>query len=276
MVDFKIGIVLYNPDSNSVNRIINLANQGFQFCLFDNSSKTNNILIEVNNVEYFTFNDNLGLAFSIDYLCRHCINSNFSKLLFFDQDTIFTRDTLDFIEDVCKEIIALDSMFFNDVVSINFRESGTKHVKLNTFDYFDVGSFSFSSNYFVINSGSLYFLDKYFYFKWFDKNYFVDGVDYSFSLNVLINNFKNISIINTPGLNHTDFQGDSTISFFGRKIISRIYPLRRNFDFFYSHSKLLIKSLRVNSFFPLFFLVRAIIGYFFTQFLFRFRYMFFN
>jgi hypothetical protein len=118
----------------------------------------------------------------------------------------------------------------------------------------------------------MYFLKNYNLFNWFDSKYFVDGVDYSFSLNVIINKFRNFSITNVPGLNHFEEQGDSNIYFLSKKITSRVYSFKRNYDFLRSHFLLFIKTFKVHSIKPKLFILKAFLGYLFSQFIFRVNY----
>jgi hypothetical protein len=189
--------------------------------------------------------------------------------LFFDQDTIFKLETLEFINNFITVKNIEQNLLFDTVLSINFRDSSSEQKQLNIINIFTLNSKLLYNVYFSINSGSLYFLDKYNKFNWFEDKYFVDGVDYSLSLNAIINNYKNLVIIDVPGLNHTEEQGDSIIKIFGKEFSGRIYPLKRNIDFIKSHFKLMIKSLKTNQIKPVLFIIKALISYIFIQTVFR-------
>ena len=75
-------------------------------------------------------------------------------------------------------------------------------------------------------------MDKY---EWFDKRYFVDGVDYSFCIKSKINKFKITEIYNTPGLDHESEQGNFPLKLHNKQISGRLYPVSRNIDFIKSH-----------------------------------------
>lgn len=274
MYNFSIGIVLYNPTHISINRIINFAKQGIDFYIYDNSKFITEKLSSIPNLHYTSFNKNNGLSEGIDYLCKKAINDDHDYLLFFDQDTFFNSDTLNFIQNFIVFMNEKKNHYLDFVVAINFRDKPIKENKLNVIGNTLVDIYEIQTIYFNINSGTLFMLNKYSSFSWFDKTFFVDGVDYAFSLNVLINNFKNLSISSVPGLNHSVEQGDTFISLFGKKIISRVYPLSRNIDFVKAHILLFIKSFKIQSIKPKLFIVKAILSYIIIQTLFRVRSMF--
>jgi rhamnosyltransferase len=269
MVNFPIALVLYNPTSSTINRIESLMELGIKFYVFDNSSTKNDILSSLNNINYYCDNFNYGLSYSLNFLCQNIKNDNFDNFLFFDQDTIFTIDTLKYINGFIEYKCSSEEPYFNTILSVNFRDNTTNINNLNSIEIRSFNKYLLTEVYFTINSGSLFFLEHYNLFEWFDRNYFVDGVDYSFSLNVIINKFKNISIINVPGLNHTAEQGDSSIYIFGTKITSRVYSIKRNLDFLRSHFLLLIKTFRIIDLKPKIFIIKAILIYILSQSIFR-------
>jgi rhamnosyltransferase len=189
-------------------------------------------------------------------LCNKAIADNFKYFLFFDQDTIFTTDTLNYIQNFIRYKENCSIKFFDSVLSVNFREKSIESTSLNIISKDKIDVYEIITIFFNINSGTLFLLEKYKCFQWFDKKYFVDGVDYAFSLNVVINNFKNVSISNVPGLNHTEEQGDRTIKILGKKIASRVYPISRNIDFLRSHIMLLLKSFNVKYAKPKLFIIK--------------------
>ena len=269
MINYPLAFVLYNPSQNSVNRIIDFANKGCTIYIYDNSSSKNEELSKTKNISYFSNNINHGLSYCLKFLCDIISKNSVNKFLFFDQDTIFTLDTLNYIEDFENFMSQDNKILFNSVASVNFRDNTVANCKYNLIETIHIDNYIIQYVYFNINSGTMYFLDNFNSFNWFDNQYFVDGVDYAFSLNAFINKFKNVSITNVPGLNHFDEQGDSTIIFCNKKITSRVYPLNRNLDYIYSHLRLFIKTFKINSIKPKIFILKAIIGYTLTQIIFR-------
>ena len=136
---------------------------------------------------------------------------------------------------------------------------------------FNNENFSFDNVFFTINSGSIYFLKYYNDFEWFDKRFFVDGVDYSFCIDSNKNKYRIIEVYNVIDLNHRNEQGDSYISFFNHKIYGRKYPFIRNIDFLKSHSLLLLKTLCYIQPLHFLFLTKSLLKYIIIQFLFRLK-----
>jgi rhamnosyltransferase len=266
MLSFPVGIVLYNPPNSTINRINKFAQEGVQFYIFDNSdSMLAKHDLFGQNIKYFSFSKNLGLSYSIDFLCKEAILDDKEALLFFDQDTIFTLDTLMYIDRFINYKTTFQAPIFKDVISISFRDINLKEGQTNVIESFQVDEYLLYSIFFSINSGTLYHLDKFYDFKWFNEGFFVDGVDYSFCLNALINGYKNLAVTNVPGLNHSEEQDGFHINFFRKKGSFRVYPLKRNVDFLKSHFRLFFITFKVKGIKTKFFIVKAILSYVFTQ-----------
>lgn len=262
MFSYPIGIVLYNPSISSIKRINFFAEKGVQFYIFDNSQIIGEKQsFDSENIKYFSCNKNLGLSFSLNYLCKEAIKSGKKSLLFFDQDTIFTYETLVYVDNLLEFKISSDAPVFKKAVSINFRDINLANISSNVIGTFQIGQYFLFEIMFSINSGTLYFLDKFNYFNWFDEKFFVDGVDYSFSLNSNLNGYKNLAVGNVVGLNHSGEQDFQFITLFGKKWSYRIYSFKRNSDFLISHLRLFLKSFKVHGIKPKYFICKAIFGY---------------
>lgn len=272
MIKFPLAIILYNPSLSSINRILNFVDLGVKFYVFDNSEKKNEALLNQNGIKYYSDEYNYGLSFSLNFLCNKIKQDKFDSFLFFDQDTIFTIQTLEFVQNFVDFKYYINDSILNSALAVNFRDNSVLNSPLNIINTWFFNSYSINEVFFNINSGTMYFLKNYYLYNWFDNKYFVDGVDYSFSLDVIINKFRNFSITNVPGLNHFDEQGDSNIFILGKKITSRIYSFKRNYDFLRSHFFLLIKTFKVPSIKPKLFILKAFLGYLFAQIIFRVNY----
>ena len=272
MIKFPLAIILYNPSLSSINRILNFVDLGVKFYVFDNSEKKNEALLNQNGIKYYSDEYNYGLSFSLNFLCNKIKQDKFDSFLFFDQDTIFTIQTLEFVQNFVDFKYYINDSILNSALAVNFRDNSVLNSPLNIINTWFLNSYSINEVFFNINSGTMYFLKNYYLFNWFDNKYFVDGVDYSFSLDVIINKFRNFSITNVPGLNHFEEQGDSSIFILGKKITSRVYSFKRNYDFLRSHFFLIIKTFKVPSVKPKLFILKAFLGYLFAQIIFRVNY----
>jgi rhamnosyltransferase len=266
---FSIASVLYNPASDSIARLVYFARMGHELLLYDNSVTPSNHFSNFNNVHYYHFGKNVGLSVGIDFLCRRSIDLNLYKMIFFDQDTQFTLDTLDFINEVTT-FVQLKENIFDLTIAINFLQYSPNN-RFNVKKIITNNSFEIHEVFFNINSGTLFLLSNFNNYKWFDRRFFVDGVDYAFSIEAVTRGFNILAVSNTPGLNHEAEQGDAEVYFLNYSFISRLYPLSRNFDYLGAHFILIYRSLFTNSFLPFLFLLRGIVSYVFHQVIFRFH-----
>lgn len=263
-----IGIVLYEPTESSISRIKKIALSGYTIILFDNSFIARIDFHYFENIIYFHSKVNVGLSGGIDFIAKKAFDLKYYSLLNFDQDTIFTNKTLLFVEDVINKFIVSQKLGSN-LISVGFRDfnkTGTKQVlSIQNLSY------NISKVDFTINSGSLYLLELYDKFKWFDKKYFVDGLDYSFCLQTNKCGYKIFECYDTPDLNHTTEQDDTYLNIFSFKIRGRKYSFKRNTDFIYSHIKLLIQSIVNLQIRHFIFLLKSLTIYCLTQPLFYFK-----
>ena len=265
---FIIGIVLYQPTKTSIARIRQIALSGYTIILFDNSFIEINDFQNFNNIIYFHSTDNVGLSGGIDFIAKKANDLKYYSLLNFDQDTIFTTKTLLFIEEVISKYIVSERLGSN-LITVGFRDFN----KTGTNQIISYQNLLYNSSEvdFTINSGSLYLLKFYNNFKWFDKKYFVDGLDYSFCLQSNKHGYKIIECYATPDLNHRTEQDDTILKIFNLKIRGRKYLFKRNKDFIYSHIKLLIQSIVNIQTRHFIFLFKSLMIYCITQSLFYFK-----
>lgn len=266
--DIAIGIILYNPAANSLNRIINHANERFPFIVYSNSllsAKQISDLRSNNNILLISNEKNMGIAAGLNSICRAAIQKNYRGLVYFDQDTVFSNETLEYISRYYSFILEERNELIHSLACTTFRDSIPLNRKLNFISEYSIAGYRLAEVYFTINSGSLYFLDNYNDYTWFDENFFVDGIDYYFCLESLKRKHKITEIHSTPGLDHSEEQGNEKFGIFKNKKSVRLYPIKRNADFILSHSKLFLLSFSIPSCKPKIFLLRAIFIYLILQ-----------
>ena len=162
-------------------------------------------------------------------ICAQAYYSGSSTLLFFDQDTIFNCETLEFIESYYLKNILLEGAYS----AVVFNSKGYKRtLVLKCFRDVDM----------AINSGSLFFLKNLKTIGWHNSSYFVDCVDYEFCLNSKKNNFKVAEYICTPGYDHSSEQADSTYQIYRKQYSLRKYPLFRIVDTIKASIKVIISA----------------------------------
>ncbi|WLI25680.1 glycosyltransferase [Pseudomonas simiae] len=223
-----VGIVVYHAGAELLRRLELTSSNGFEVYVFDNSPDVTNVreLAEPDpRIHYFTCGKNLGLGIGISTVCANAYQQGHSALLFFDQDTGFSSETLSYIENNYADNIDAYSEFS----AIAFKADGSARVR-------DVPL--------LINSGSLYFLDKLNALDWMDCSYFVDSVDYKLCLDSLNKGYRIGVCGATPGFDHVTEQADSRYRIAGRTYSMRAYSGSRIKDTVASNLKLIFSALK--------------------------------
>jgi hypothetical protein len=229
-----VGIVVFKASQPVLDRISMMVLAGFNVYIFDNSPELENVKGMSKNipcVRYFTCGKNVGLGYGISTVCAQAYADDMEALVFFDQDTGFSIETLEFIENYYVshlDIVDSYSSFWFNAKAINCENAMRDQLK-------DVDL--------SINSGSLYFLDKLKILNWHDCGYFVDGVDYKYCLDTKNAGLKIGECSYTPGFDHVSEQDDRAYRFFSKEYYLRPYPLFRIVDTSKASLKLVISSL---------------------------------
>jgi rhamnosyltransferase len=274
--NIALGFILFNPSTDIVKRIINAAKPETEVFIVLNSRLDDSLLSMLSSIESIHLignGSNVGLSMGLKSLCNEAYIKYYSALLYFDQDSIFTSETLDYVLKYYRCILDNDNEFTRSIVCTTFRDTTVLNRANNYISTAKISDFVVENVYFTINSGSLYFLDKFNKYVWFDKRFFVDGVDYSFCLRSRKNKFRITEIYNTPGLDHETDQGNLPVKFFGKQKSGRLYPFSRNIDFIKSHLMILFLSSSIKSIKPKIFIIKSICGYIYMQILFRIKSM---
>ena len=244
-----IATILYNPDISTYARIKSAIEYGYEVYIFDNSPDVTSKLFIVENkdkVRYFTFDKNVGIGPALRLLCSTAYYEGNENLLFFDQDTIFTKETLSFI---CDYLSQSSSGENSDkpykLLSVTFRDTVINR-KRGIIEQIFVGKYSVNVVDFTISSGTLFSLENLKKIGWHDDSFKVDGVDYSVCISAQSAHLAIGEIFNTPGLDHESYQGNSTFSFFGKRYRGRRYSFFRIKDYVSSSLRLIFRSIKFN------------------------------
>lgn len=227
-----LGFVIYNPSSNFASRAQMAIDSGFDVYIFDNSPETPNInaLTESSGkIRYSTCGTNRGLGLGIRTVCTKAYDDKHEALIFFDQDSVFTKHTLLFIDNFYATHTDLKGSHSAVVFNAN-RKSNEQNGCLT-----DV--------LLTINSGSLFYLNNLKALGWHNERYFVDGVDYEFCLRSRQRGFKVAEYNCTPGFDHATEQPDEQYRVFGKAYPMRAYALSRIQDVSTSSFKLIFSAL---------------------------------
>lgn len=230
-----IGFVVYNPNSNLIHRLQEALSLESVVYIFDNSPEKaiiRDFIKGRGNIKYATDGKNLGLGIGLSTICAQAYYDNYPALVFFDQDTSFSTETLNAIEEYYINNQHLISNYSS--VVFNSRNIGQKNNDfVNCFEDVLLSR----------NSGSLFFLENLRKMNWHNEKYFVDGVDYEFCLNSQLNNFRIGEYSCTPGFDHVIEQGNKKYKLFGKMYSMRKYSWYRIMDTTHSSVKLIFRSV---------------------------------
>lgn len=190
------GIVLYNPDINTVKRNIKqLEMQGVKTVLIDNDSSN---IIEVEKVlepaatMIIKNNENLGVAKALNQICEYAEKNSEEYVLLFDQDSeIPTNITSEY-----KKATARLNRIGVLCPVIKDKDAGVidqhEHVSSKEYDILKK----------CITSGSLVSIAAWQSIDGYDENLFIDAVDFDFCKRLCDSEKYKIYRVNNVVLNH--------------------------------------------------------------------------
>jgi len=244
---FAIGFVIYNTGESSLDRIKMISDENFDVFIFDNSPSDSRLrlLASINdNIRYFTCGKNVGLGFGLSVVCSNAYFDGYKYLLFFDQDTIFTNSTLEFVSNLIDAKLSLQNNYA--VVCLS-----SKDLKSS------VSDFEIFNRQLVISSGSIFDLCIAQKLNWHNVKYFVDNVDYEFCLRAVNSGYKLGECTAVPDFDHVSGQEDKEYLFFRKKYLLRQYPRSRLIDSLASYFRLFYYSITSKTFKYFFILFRS-------------------
>lgn len=258
-IKIVVAIVLYNEDENFKNKLSFLLDNNCTVYIYDNSPDSKyarKYFDYMDKIKYFTAGQNVGLGISMSTLASQAYYDGYEFMFFLDQDTIISSETLSFIVSLTK-YKDIDKYTSLSISNDNCKDLKNINSHLNKIDIKDV--------LLIRNSGSLFNLNNMKNINWFDISFFVDGVDYEFSLRSNIHGYSVGLIKNVPGFDHVTEQGYSKYNFFGFIINNRLYNFSRMKDIFKSSSRLIFRSILKKKFNFTYVLLKNTILFFILQ-----------
>ena len=253
--------MVYFPEGSFLERVKATVELGYQVYIFDNSPSQRFIFDfaeTMSNCFYGTFGENVGLGIGISRICKQAFQDGFEALLFFDQDTLYSKVTLEYVNSFHE----YRNIEFNLFAAVQFSNSVSDHGFL-------FSEFPLREAKLLISSGSLFNLNMLHKMNWHNEAYFVDGVDYEFCLRACINGFLLGKCLNTPEFDHVSGQEDREYLIFASKLYLRAYNAKRLKDILLSYVKLIILSVRHLKIDYLFIFLKSFLQFTFYQILVR-------
>ena len=243
-----LGFITYHPDAGFYDRVALIADMGLPVFLFDNAPATTDhrrlSVYEQRGLHYITAGNNVGLGVDLSAVCASAYAHGCEYLLFFDQDTRFTAQTLRYAESLLDNQMKQAKETHAAVVLQAPRGDSTDHRLVDTM--------------LAISSGSLFLLHNLARMGWHNPRYFVDGVDYEFCLRARARNLRIATCSGAPGFDHVTDQADQDSEIFGRRIRLRRYPFWRVRDSLSAYLRLTVTSLARGDFRALGSVVRSL------------------
>jgi len=256
-----IGIITFKPEASVLQRLQETIQSGYKVYVFDNSPEDTLVrdyvhggAADVTQITYLTCGKNVGLGVGLAAVCAHAYYDSFPVLLFFDQDTVYSRVTLDYISDFYSKNAGLSEKYSSIVFNSKSPDApsnedpAVKDVRL------------------AINSGSLYYLANLKKMNWHSTKYFVDCVDYEFCLSSSNHHLKIGEHSRTPCFDHCSEQGDTRYKVFGVVLPMRAYRFSRIWDSYSASVKLFFKAIVTGNFAYALEFFKSIHKYLFVQF----------
>jgi rhamnosyltransferase len=257
---FAVGVVAFNAGASLSHRLDIAVSQNRRVFVYDNSPENPDIRYYCRRkgnegITYLTCGKNIGLGYAMSAICAQSYYEDYKSLLFFDQDTVFTENTLSYVEEFIKN----NPCIVEEYSTIQFAsdEAGKTDAGTSGYDFRDVRL--------TINSGSLFFLENAKRIGWHSTKYFVDCVDYEFCLNSDNHRLKIGKCGKAPGLDHGTEQGDSVLVVFGKKRRLRKYSSKRIRDAVSSSIRLMLRAAFQGNPRYAFLIGKSLIGYVFWQ-----------
>lgn len=168
------GITLYNPSMKNITTILEIAKEFDKIFLYDNTENNSSIRQYFSDEKFiYIYNSsNDGLAKAYNIMCNLAIEKNFDYICLLDQDSKIDKKSINKIMDKITKFGDKDIAIFSPRIEYSYKKNEIKE-RLETTEVS-----------WVISSGSFINLHVYNTIGGFDENYFIDRLDYDYSVEV--------------------------------------------------------------------------------------------
>lgn len=253
----SVGLVAYYPDDSFFSTIQIFINHGFRVSVYNNGitseqkDRLYGLVLPDSGIKVLGVGSNDGLGKSISELSKYSLNEKDDYILILDQDTLITDEFL-------HTLNSLDvmSLFAHNYSTLQIISEMDKRYKNKVFVEEVVLN---------INSGSIFNLKLCSKINFHDESFFVEGVDYDFCIRSRNAGYKVGIIHGIKGLDHFSNQDGYVKKIFNKNFNVRVYPKSRVLDFYRSHTKLLMQSLRTMDFSASFIFAKHMVNFVITN-----------
>lgn len=180
-----IGVVLYNPNINKINKLIEEYNKKVQYIFFIDNSSNNIEFIEkelkkVQNLIIIKNKKNEGIAKALNQLLKIAYDRNIDYLLTLDQDSFLASKDLMIMKNYMNDNVAI---VCPEIIDSNKKKNKTLKVEYKKIDR-------------CITSGSLMNLKICNNIGRFDEKMFIDYVDFDYCKRIKIKGYDIVKIKN--------------------------------------------------------------------------------
>ena len=227
-----IFFVTYYPDRGVLERIGLALESGFSVFVFDNTPGGAEVFKNYvqENLLLMGSGENVGLGMALHRMMQDIAEKGFSSVFYFDQDTLFTKATMDWL----KQWLRGNDTSLNAGVAIwnftNSRKSLSPETAVN------------QKGYLLVSSGSLFQLEVLKTLGWHNPNYFLECIDYELCARALYAGFALVEVGGCVGMDHVSLQPVDTLQLLDRKFTYRLYSLGRTWSFVWGLFVLGIRS----------------------------------
>lgn len=104
MMDFGIGVIVYNPDEDVFKRLVGYQKLTEYLIIFDNSEEDNAVSAHIREKfgEYYFHEDNVGMSGALNKLFKISLDLRLDVLLTMDQDSDFSNENITSVLDIIK------------------------------------------------------------------------------------------------------------------------------------------------------------------------------
>jgi len=215
-----ISFVTYYPDRGVLDRMGIARDAGFTVYVFDNTPGGSEILRngESENINLMGTGENLGLGTALHLMMQAVAENGFSHVFYFDQDTVFTKDTMQWL----RAWLDLNESRLDKGAIWNFTDST---VPLSPAEAIIL------PGYLLVSSGSLFSLKVLKQLGWHNPKIFLECIDYELCSRALCAGFSIAKVEGCVGIDHLSLQPRESLKLLGREFHYRIYSLARTGGF---------------------------------------------